>query len=331
MGSLARKRLDFDAEFSQAAQPNQSPARPQSKPAQSRPDSVAAKPAATVYVPARNNLSGYLWTAVITGLLMFGYMNRHTDRIVPFEGAGYWIGIVGGVLVLLQLVYSVVKRMKAFRRLAGNKIWFNMHVILGVAAPVAILYHANFSLGATNSNVALFTMLAVAISGFMGRIVYRNIHVGLHGAKADATSLLEHATGLLRTVEGDVGGSGGQLANALLDFAEHRLHPTGPAKNWMIAALAAPFQVRWARIRMNRMIRDAVHANAASRNWARSDCRQHTKMASSHVRDFLSSVIKASQLTFWERVFSLWHVVHIPLFYLLLASGITHVIAVHWY
>jgi hypothetical protein len=331
MSSLARKRLDFDADFSQVAQPTLSPARPQAKPISAPQDPSAAKPAGTVYVPAKNNLTGYLWTALITGLLMFGYMNRNTDRIVPFEGAGYWIGILGGTLILLQLVYSVVKRMRAFRRLAGNKIWFNLHVILGVAAPVAILYHANFSLGATNSNVALFTMLAVAISGFMGRIVYRNVHVGLHGAKADATSLLEHATGLLRTVEGDVGGSGGQIANALLDFAEHRLHPTGPATNWMVAALAAPFQVGWARIRMNKLIRAAVSENAQRQNWSRSDRRQKSKIASSHVRDFLGAVIKASQLTFWERVFSLWHVVHIPLFYLLLASGITHVIAVHWY
>jgi hypothetical protein len=222
MSSLARKRLDFDADFTETVQPVAQPARPQAKRAE-------AKTVGTVYIPAKNNLAGYFWTALITSALVYGYMNRHTDRIVPFEGAGYWIGIFGGTLVLLQLVYSMVKRMKSMRRLAGNPIWFNMHIILGVAAPVAILYHSNFALGATNSNVALFAMLGVTISGFMGRIVYRNVHVGLHGAKADATALLEHATGLLRTVEGDVGGSGGQIANHLVDFAEHRLHPSGPA------------------------------------------------------------------------------------------------------
>jgi hypothetical protein len=326
MSSLARKRLDFDADFVQPTAPVQQPVRQQPKPA-----AAGIKQVGTVYVPAKNNLAGYLWTAAITGALVFGYMNRGTDRIVPFEGAGYWIGIFGGTLILLQLVYSMVKRMRSFRRLAANKIWINMHIILGVAAPVAILYHSNFALGATNSNVALFAMLGVTISGFMGRIMYRNVHVGLHGAKADATVLLEHATNLLRTVEGDVGGSGGKLANGLLNFAERRLHPTGASKNWMFAALAAPFQVRWTQTKMNKLIRRTVAENAIQQEWTRKERRQKSRIASSHVRDFLGAVVKASQLTFWERVFSLWHVLHIPLFYLLLASGITHVIAVHWY
>jgi hypothetical protein len=33
----------------------------------------------------------------------------------------------------------------------------------------------------------------------------------------------------------------------------------------------------------------------------------------------------------YERLFSLWHVLHLPLFFMLLAAGIVHVIAVHVY
>ena len=40
---------------------------------------------------------------------------------------------------------------------------------------------------------------------------------------------------------------------------------------------------------------------------------------------------KASQLGFWERMFSAWHVLHVPLFFLLLVSGVIHVVAVHLY
>jgi uncharacterized membrane protein YidH (DUF202 family) len=51
--------------------------------------------------------------------------------------------------------------------------WFRLHVILGVAGPVLILFHCNFRLGALNSNVALFSMGAVVASGVIGRYLYR--------------------------------------------------------------------------------------------------------------------------------------------------------------
>ncbi len=41
--------------------------------------------------------------------------------------------------------------------------------------------------------------------------------------------------------------------------------------------------------------------------------------------------MQTSQLAVWERLFSLWHVVHIPFIYLLVLSGIVHVVAVHMY
>jgi hypothetical protein len=46
---------------------------------------------------------------------------------------------------------------------------------------------------------------------------------------------------------------------------------------------------------------------------------------------FLDAVCEASQFTSWEKLFSLWHVIHIPFLYLLVVSGIVHVIAVHMY
>ena len=33
----------------------------------------------------------------------------------------------------------------------------------------------------------------------------------------------------------------------------------------------------------------------------------------------------------YERLFSLWHVLHLPLFFMLLIAGIVHVVAVHVY
>ena len=49
------------------------------------------------------------------------------------------------------------------------------------------------------------------------------------------------------------------------------------------------------------------------------------------MRDYLSSVQRAAQFATWERMFSWWHVLHVPLVYMLVLSAIAHVIAVHIY
>ncbi len=45
----------------------------------------------------------------------------------------------------------------------------------------------------------------------------------------------------------------------------------------------------------------------------------------------LAAVRKAAAFAFYERLFALWHVLHLPLFILLILAAIIHVVAVHFY
>jgi hypothetical protein len=47
--------------------------------------------------------------------------------------------------------------------------------------------------------------------------------------------------------------------------------------------------------------------------------------------DYLYGVERAAQFKVFERIFALWHVIHIPLVYMLVATAIWHVVAVHMY
>jgi hypothetical protein len=50
-----------------------------------------------------------------------------------------------------------------------------------------------------------------------------------------------------------------------------------------------------------------------------------------HIGAQLESVRKVTEFHFYERLFAIWHVLHFPLFLMLVLSGIVHVIAVHMY
>jgi hypothetical protein len=102
-------------------------------------------------------------------ILLLGTQLPVTTYLSPKSGFGYAIGIVGGVMILLQLLYAVRKRLPVLRGFGTVAGWFQAHMMLGIAGPLCILIHCGFSLGATNSNIALFSMLTVAGSGIFGR------------------------------------------------------------------------------------------------------------------------------------------------------------------
>jgi hypothetical protein len=51
-----------------------------------------------------------LWTVVVAGLLWWGD-HAHLERYIsPRRGLGYWLGIIGGSMMVLLLIYSARKR-----------------------------------------------------------------------------------------------------------------------------------------------------------------------------------------------------------------------------
>jgi len=118
------------------------------------------------------------FTLAVAAALVWG-LSTHLDRyITPDRGLGYWLGIIGGSMMLVLLMYPARKRAAWLRVFGGVGGWFRAHMTLGVLGPLLVLFHANFSLGATNSNVALFCMLLVSGSGLIGRYIYGRVYGG---------------------------------------------------------------------------------------------------------------------------------------------------------
>lgn len=264
-------------------------------------------------------------------LLAVGWQLSLREEFIPAEGAGYWLGIAGGGVLLSQLLYPLRKRARFMKRLGTMRHWFQVHVLFGIIGPLLILYHANFSLGAVNSNVALFAMLTVAASGIAGRYFYGRIHNRVNGAHSQLQDLLAEATELLRVVETDAGGSGGRLAGELTAYGLSVLKPRQRLLPALARALWLAMTAPAVRMRLAASARRVVDANAPRLGWSDQDRRDHRRATVQHIDAFVDAVNRASQLAFYDRVFALWHVLHLPLFILLVVTGIVHVIAVHLY
>jgi hypothetical protein len=46
---------------------------------------------------------------------------------------------------------------------------------------------------------------------------------------------------------------------------------------------------------------------------------------------FFAAVRRAGEYAFYDRMLRLWHILHLPLFFILIATAILHIVAVHMY
>lgn len=262
--------------------------------------------------PMRTGLLDRLAGAAAAALLVFGWWIRAEEYVEAASGVGYALGIAGAAMMSLLLVYSARKRLRFLRRWGPLSRWFRLHMYLGVAGPVAVLFHCNFRLEAINSTIAVASMLLVAGSGFMGRFLYNKIHLGLYGRRAELRELL-HA---LTESEGTMRPLLEAFPEVLSLLADFEKRHTVPPRN-VAGALA-------------RLCTIGARCRALERR-----CRallppvldEERRAAASYV----SRLRGAASFSAYERLFRLWHALHIPLFYLLVTTIAAHVVAVHLY
>jgi hypothetical protein len=285
---------------------------------------VAAEPAAAGTRRPRTRPSHIgLWLALAA--IAAGYVVPTEVYLTPQDGFGYTLGIIGGSMMLTLLIYPLRKRMPSLAFIGSVKLWFRIHMVLGIVGPLAILYHSNFSLGATNSNVALVCMLIVSSSGLVGRYLYTRIHHGLYGRQAtlrelagDVESLRQHS-GALKMLPG--------LMNEV-ELAEQ--HIAAPA-TMVIRPLLAALRQRSETRRLKQLVQNAVAMAATRSPVLREQGERFTWVANGYVASRLLAARRVAEFEASERLFAAWHILHLPLFFMLVIVGVVHVIAVHVY
>lgn len=268
--------------------------------------------------------------SVLAAVLCAGWILRTRKLVDPNEGLGYWLGIVGGTLMLLLLFYPAGKKSQLMRRLGLVKHWFRIHMIFGLVGPLLILYHCNFSVEAINSQVSLYAMLAVAGSGIVGRYFYARIHRGLYGKR---TSIEE-----LRAEISDAKENSRGLAAILPRFFSV-LHSISAELlgNKFTGTMGVRKSLIWSvkhfyiRAKLFVCIKNELRERAIQSDTIRQNSAEVSKIANQYAKSQVSLMRRVAQLSFYERLFSLWHIFHMPLFLLLVVSALVHVLAVHMY
>ncbi len=264
-----------------------------------------------------------LWLTL--AVIIAGYVVPTEVYLSPQDGFGYALGIIGGLMMLASVIYQLRKRVPALAIIGSVKLWFRLHMVFGIVGPLAILYHSNFSLGATNSNVALVCMLIVSGSGLVGRYFYARIHQGLYGRLMTVRELAGEAESLRQH-----SGSLKMLPGLMHEVELAEKHIAAPA-TLVIRPLLAALRQRSEKRRLTRLVRNAVAMAATRSRVLRKEHARFTMAANGYIAARLMAVRRVTEFEASERLFAAWHVLHMPLFFMLIIVSVVHVIAVHVY
>ena len=252
--------------------------------------------------------------ALIVTLAGAAWVIRNSDFYTPGKGAGYALGATGATLMVLLLLYPVRKRVPFMRDWGALKHWFRLHMLAGVIGPVLVLFHSTFHIGSFNAGVAMFSMILVATSGFVGRFLYREIHHGLYGAKANVEELQQILARDFKALEPVL-----QTMPAVREEID-RFAALVSAKPQGTVRRATNFLSLGARrLAARRRVRRAVAGH-----------KDLTVLLGTIDRT-LQEVQRTAQFSTYERLFSIWHAVHIPFLGMLVLTAVVHVVAVHFY
>ncbi|NJC87477.1 MAG: hypothetical protein FIA97_13360 [Methylococcaceae bacterium] len=282
------------------------------------------------YSPNTTGMMTKLFFVTMMAVVALGWRFRKLEYLSAKDGLGYYLGIVGSVMMLLLLLYPLRKKARFMKGWGEVKHWFKAHKVLGIVGPILVLFHANFRLHAVNSNVALFSMLLVVLSGLLGRYIYVKIHFSHYGQRMSLQEL-QRQFGISRAEMDEEATISPRVKDELHGFEQSELAPAKGVLGTCWRLLILGRRAAWVQRKALRHLREDMNEQARRGELLPAMISLRLRHDRELIHEYLLAVKRVSEYGVYCRIFSWWHILHIPLFVMLVVTAIVHVIAVHMY
>jgi hypothetical protein len=249
------------------------------------------------------------------------FSEKH-EMLRPSGSIGLRLGVLGTFLFFIIFLYAFRKIVPWLGRFGSAAHWMDFHVVAGLTAPVLIAYHASFKFQGI-AGFAFWIMVAVAVSGVIGRYLYAHIPRSLNATELSLGELQSSERDLTEALVSQSIYSEEQLRRIMDVPSGEYIRRIGPllALGKMIALdIGLPFQIaglRRAHSGFWRSLR-SVGGLLSTGNTEVEEvvCLVRKKVALSRRVVFLHQT---------QRVFHLWHVIHRPFSYAFAVLAIVHI------
>lgn len=244
------------------------------------------------------------------------------ELLRPSGPIGIKLGMFGVFLFFLIYLYPLRKKWGWLARQGNSRHWLDFHIVLGTTAPVIIAFHASFKFS-NIAGMAFWSMLAVTLSGFVGRYLYSQIPRNLNAAELSMKEMQETEESLRK-----------QLAEQKLAFGARMESlydlPTPQDVDHMPMLVALLYMML---IDMRRPFKISLLRLQATGfgSWLRASCgmnRTHDLSLERAIGIARKQSALSKRILFLSRtqqVFNMWHIIHRPFSYAFAILALIHI------
>ncbi len=250
------------------------------------------------------------------------FSEKH-ELLKPSGSIGIRLGVLGTVLFFIIFLYALRKVIPWLGRFGTARHWMDFHVIAGITAPVVIAFHASFKFQGI-AGFAFWIMVAVALSGVIGRYLYAHIPRSLSATEISLSELQIGERELSEALLGQSIYSAAQLSRVLdIPSAEHirRIGPLLAIGEMIALDVRLPFQVAGLR-RSSAGFGATLCSVGGLLSCGDAEIEDVVRL----VRQKASLSKRVVFLDQTQRVFHLWHVIHRPFSYAFAVLAIFHIV-----
>lgn len=269
------------------------------------------------------------WLYLLIGIAAFVYLGYagYSYYLTPYEERffhplhsilkpsgiiGHGLGIIGSLMMIVGVVlYMVRKRVKSFARVGAIKNWLELHIFLCSLGPVLVLFHTAFKFGGIVA-LSFWCMVAVVISGVIGRFIYVQIPRSIRGNEYSMEELKMLNQSFSEKLKNEFNMDNSLLAK-LEYFASLKVYKS--PNLFSIIPLTIKDHLA------NKKILTELKTHLRSENISDKSINQIVAICNSKL--VLSR--KISLLNSVQEMFRYWHIIHLPFAIVMLLIMILHV------
>lgn len=235
------------------------------------------------------------------------YHPQH-DWFKPSGAFGHGLGIVGTFMILFGVgIYIARKRYNFLSKVIRLKYLLEFHIFLCTLGPILILFHTAFKFGGIVS-VAFWSMVAVVLSGVIGRFVYIQIPRTIEGRELTLSEVKGVKMKLSETIKSTMNMDDESLKDQIKAFTS--AHDESSTSTGFVAQYLEN--------------RRAIGTISKSMKKKKVHHRQRASVVKL-LKEEIALSYKIKRLQTMQRLFRYWHVAHLPFALIMLVILIIHV------
>ena len=248
------------------------------------------------------------------------FFHSEHQTLKPSGLLGHTFGIFGSFMIIVGVsTYMLRKRVSKFSRIGILKYWLEFHIFLCTLGPIFVLYHTAFKFGGLVA-VSFWSMVAVVLSGVIGRYIYLQIPRTIEGREMNLNEINQIKDELNNKLV-KVFNIDEKALEDILNAVQKRPDRSG---NSMVARSIAKFKFeRKTLMEVRKILRQYQIKGKGYSAVVRL------------IKEEISLNRKIDRLISMQSLFKYWHVAHLPFAILMLIIMLIHVgvaitFGAHW-